>query len=139
MREDSDSGFEVRLELPLPQQAPGAPEPVPTFEAGGAIPCRLAIRSSSGCLESRCILRLQYRCHGSGTPETAVAASSEVVLPALEAGDRQVVTAELIAPAAGPPSYCGEHVKIDWSVVLEASGQPSRETPIHVRPARRRP
>ncbi|MBI4868910.1 MAG: hypothetical protein HY816_18375 [Candidatus Wallbacteria bacterium] len=139
MSEGSDSGFDVLLELPLPQQAPGAPEPVPTFETGGAIPCRLSIRSGSGCSQSRCILRLQYRCHGSGTPETVVAGSCELALPALGAGEHQVVTVELAAPAAGPPSYCGEHVKIDWSVVFQAPGRRPCETPIHVRPARRRP
>ncbi|MBI2944011.1 MAG: hypothetical protein HYY25_07410 [Candidatus Wallbacteria bacterium] len=139
MSEHTDSGFDLTLELPLPLPAPGAPEPVPTFETGGAVPCSLAIHSAPGCHQSRCILRLQYRCHGSGTPETVVAASCEVALPSLGAGERQVVVQELAIPVAGPPSYAGEHVKIDWSVVLQAPGRPPCESPILVRPARRRP
>ena len=126
----------LALELPSPTASPGQPEPLPVCEVGGSLPVTLRLDAQAAAGVSQVTLRLVLRCHGSGTPEESVAHETTLQVPALAAGAACSVVASVQVPLAGPVSYCGEHVKLDWSVRVIDSGGSCVMAPIRVNAAR---
>jgi hypothetical protein len=117
----------VSLEVPLPEPSPASPAPVPWFQTGGVIPVTVTAVARDALRGA--VLQLVLRCHGSGTPEGRVVTQQPLSGEAVERVD-------LAIPAGEPASYCGEHVKLDWLIAVEAAGKRLAELPIWVRPRR---
>lgn len=128
----------LSIETPLTDAVPGLAVALPFFHLGAKVPCSIVVESDENGSLDGLELRLLELGHGSGSPSVRPVRTVPLPRLELEAGRPVRWSTELPLPAEGPPSYCGEHVKLDWELSVgprEGAG-PRARLRLWVRPAR---